>query len=257
MGLKDRIKKLEVEGGELGVLWLGNSGFALKTGDDQVIYLDPYLSNCARRMYGFKRLYPPPIKESEVQVDYLLITHEHGDHLDQDSVPRIMENNESKLIGPEPVIEKSIELGVAEEKLRRVSPGEELSLSSNGLYVMPADHGDLAPKAVGYILEFGGEKLYMTGDTSYDRKTLRRAFDLEPEIVIPPINGKFNNLDPLRAALVARECNAKIAIPSHFWTFAEHGGDPGKFREYVNLVAPNTKPEILALGKPFLYSDND
>jgi len=257
MGLAERIKQLEVKRNELGIFWLGNAGFAFKTGDGQVIYLDPYLSNCARQMYGFKRIYPPPIGAEEVEADYLLITHEHGDHLDRDSVPRIMEKSDTELIGPDPVIEECKEMGVAKNKLRKVSPHEVLNMGGNSLTVMPAEHGELAPKAVGYTLEFGDKKLYVTGDTSYDRRTLRGAFELEPEIVISPINGKFNNLDPIRAALLARECSAEIAIPAHFWTFPEHGGDPGKFKEYVSLLAPETKCEIIALGKYFLYPDKN
>jgi len=256
MGLAKRIKQLEVKRNELGIFWLGNAGFAFKTGDGQVIYLDPYLSDCARQMYGFKRLYPPPISAGEVEAEYLLITHEHGDHLDRDSVPRIMEKRDIELVGPEPVIEKCIELGITKKKLRKVIPGEELNLGDKGLTVMPAEHGELAPEAVGYTLEFGDKKLYVTGDTSYDKKTLERAFELEPEILIAPINGKFNNLDPIRAALLARNCNAEIAVPAHFWTFPEHGGDPGKFKEYISLLAPETKCEVIALGNYFLYSDN-
>ncbi|ADL12481.1 MBL fold metallo-hydrolase [Acetohalobium arabaticum] len=257
MSLQEEIKKLEVSTGNIAIFWLGNAGFVLKSAQGEIIYIDPYLSNCAERLYGFQRIYPSLITEDEVEADYVLISHEHGDHLDVDSIPSIMEQEEIKLIAPQPCIDKCCNLGVNKDKLLQVEEGSEVELNSCKVRVVFADHGDLAPQAVGYMLDFAGTKVYYTGDTAYTPDKMELAFGMEPEVLIAPINGKFNNLNPLEAALVTRDCKVEVVIPSHFWMFAEHNGNPGEFVEYVDYIAPEAESELITLGDYYLYSGNE
>ncbi|MCK8827416.1 MBL fold metallo-hydrolase [Natroniella acetigena] len=254
MDLRDRIKQLDVPEGRLAIFWLGNAGFALKSAQGDIIYLDPYLSDCAQRLYGFKRLYPTPIGADDVEADCVLISHQHGDHFDIDSLPTIMKQDDIKLLGPQPCIEQGLELGISEEKLVEVEEGSKESFTNFEVLTVFADHGDLAPQAVGYILNFGDLKLYYTGDTAYSPDKMKQAFSLQPEILIAPINGKFNNLNSIEAALLARDCRAEVVIPAHFWMFAQHNGSLGKFIEYVDQIAQETDYELITQGDCYLYS---
>ena len=59
--------------------------------------------------------------------------------------------------------------------------------------------------------------------------------------------------DELCTWLLAREADAKVAIPCHFWTFAEHNGDPGRFIEACKEEAPDVKVELMGQGGCYIY----
>ena len=67
------------------------------------------------------------------------------------------------------------------------------------------------------------------------------------------INGQFGNMNPEEAAKLARDAEAKVAIPCHFWTFAEHNGDPGKFIEACRQITPEVKVELIVQGGCYVY----
>ena len=47
--------------GKFIVYWLGGSGFVFKFPSGQIVCIDPYLSDCAERLAGFKRLSSAPL----------------------------------------------------------------------------------------------------------------------------------------------------------------------------------------------------
>ena len=253
MNIQKKILDLKLNENEIAIFWLGNASFAIKTDRGKIIYIDPYLSNYAEKLYGFKRIFPSPIKPPQVKADYILISHEHGDHLDMDSIPQIMKQQGIKLVAPEPCIDKCEEYSIKEDKLIEVNNGDIEEFTGFKLITVFADHGDLAPQAVGYILDFGTSKIYYTGDTAYTPEKMETAFSMKPEIVIPPINGKFNNMDPWEAAMLVRDCKAKIAIPAHFCMFAEHNGNPGEFVKYIKQIN-NTKCKLITMGDYYIYN---
>ena len=59
----------------LTVTWLGQSGLLL-VGGDKIVLVDPWLSPHRERAT------PPPQLEWPNRIDLLLITHGHGDHLE-------------------------------------------------------------------------------------------------------------------------------------------------------------------------------
>ena len=79
-----------VEKDEVAVFFLGQAGFLFKTPSGKLMALDPYLSNCCERFFGFKRLMYKILNPSDLTIDYLLVSHAHYDHFDPDSVPEIM-----------------------------------------------------------------------------------------------------------------------------------------------------------------------
>jgi len=114
---------------------------------------------------------------------------------------------------------------------------------------VPADHGDLCPSAVGFLIRFSGREVYLTGDTAFDENLMAESIKGQPEIVIPCINGAYGNMDESAAAILTGKCRAKTAIPSHFWLFAEHGGSPARFGECLKTHAPATNLLLLTPGR--------
>ena len=57
----DAITKRQIREGIIGIFWLDQAGFAIKTALGRIIAIDPYLSNSCHRLlqnygYGFKRI---------------------------------------------------------------------------------------------------------------------------------------------------------------------------------------------------------
>ena len=240
--------------GNIGITWLGQAGFLIKTPNNEKIIIDPYLSNCCQEGNSFKRVYPSIIYADKLLVDLIIISHEHHDHFDIDSIPLMLSNDNTMLAGPRSVIKECIDLGIDKKKLILLEKEKEVLFGKIKMLAVYADHGRLSPDALGIILYLNNLKLYFTGDTSYRPDKMKKVIDLKPEIIIPPINGKYGNLDSIDAAKLTRDVQAKACIPCHFWTFIEHNGNPQQFLEEVEKYAPECKCNVLTVGKEYIYN---
>ncbi|MCL5671046.1 MAG: MBL fold metallo-hydrolase, partial [Acidobacteria bacterium] len=124
-------------------------------------------------------------------------------------------------------------------------------ISVQGVY---ADHGELAPDAIGVALDFKGVKVYHTGDTAFRPEEFGPAIKFQPDVLIPCINGRYGNMDATEAARLAAMANPRTVIASHFWMFVEHNGDPGRFLEACSQLAPGVQALVMKPGEEFLFS---
>jgi len=230
--------------GKAIIYWLGGSGFVFQFSGDEIICVDPYLSDSVERLFGFRRLSLAPIKAGELVFDLLFLTHDHADHLDIDSFDTIVKTNPGCRILTPRSCAGFLETKKAAYEL--ISPGTLSQMGNVSLKTVAADHGELCPDALGFIISFAGRSLYFTGDTAFNENLMAEAIDARPEIVIPCINGAYGNMNEKDAATLVGKCQAKTAVPSHFWFFAEHGeGCPAKFRDL--LKSGTTKTEVILL----------
>jgi L-ascorbate 6-phosphate lactonase len=237
------IRKDVVPHGKILVYWLGGYGFMLKFPNGQIVCIDPYLSDCVERIAGFRRLSLAPLSAEEVQTDIYMITHDHPDHLDVDSFDTIVNENPSCDIVAGKSCETFLKTKSMPYKLAQI--GDTVKYKDIIVTVIAADHGEYCPEAI----EFKERSIYFTGDTCLNERLLASAIKRKPEILIPCINPLFGNLGEMGAAQLVKKCESKIAIPSHFGLFAEHGGDPGLFRENVTAISPTTKVVLLTPGR--------
>jgi L-ascorbate 6-phosphate lactonase len=254
INLAQMIEKTEVPAGSLSIFWLGQAGFVFKTSRKKVIYIDPYLSDAAERLYNFKRIMVSPIDAENVVADLVISTHDHIDHFDTESISKIAEKKNTAFAGPATCISKCKDMKIADDRIFLLDEKTELNFDSFNIFGVPAFHGELAPDAIGVVLDFDGIKVYHAGDTAYMPELMERAIKLKPDILIPPINGKFGNLNADEAARLAHDTGVKIVIPSHFWLFIEHNGDPGAFVEACQKFAPKVQPVIMSQGEQYIYT---
>ncbi len=99
----------------------------------------------------------------------------------------------------------------------------------------------------------GEIRVWQVGDSAYRPEIWADVFELGVDVIVPPINGAFGNLDGVEAARLARDARARVAIPCHFWTFPLHHGDPMQFLEACQQHAPAVRPVLLAPGECFVY----
>ncbi|HBE78465.1 MAG TPA: hypothetical protein DDW65_11925 [Firmicutes bacterium] len=241
---------------EIALFWLGQAGFVIKDSDEKVIVVDPYLSDCVERIWGYKRLMMPVISPNDLKADIIIATHHHEDHLDIDAIPILMSNSKTQLFGSKTAVKICQEIKIEPQRLQALSPGDVRTIDDVEIHAVYADHGEMAPDAIGFILTVKGIRIYFTGDTAYRPLEMECAMKSNPDILIFPINGAFGNLNAEEAAKLASQVKARITIPSHFWTFAEHFGDPYEFEAKMKEYSPDCQRVILCQGEEFRYVRN-
>jgi L-ascorbate 6-phosphate lactonase len=251
--LADEIRSAVVAEGSVCMWWLGQAGFAFKTHDGKVIFLDPYLSDAAERLFGFKRLSLTPIIAEEVQCDFVVMTHEHADHLDPDAVPIIAKNNpQCRFVAPAGCDEGLTAAGVSPERRIRLEANRSFDLGSVTIHTAPADHGDISATALTLLMDFSGIRIMASGDTSLRTILWQPLLQRKPDVILPCINGVFGNMNHIDAARLIEVAKPRYAIPCHFWTFAEQGGgDPAGFIYACRQFCPEVKAILLRPAEAF------
>jgi len=256
--LTKRIQETRVASGSVAIFWLGQAGFAFKTPTGKVIFTDPYMTDYVQRVlpeYGlaFKRIMPKLIEAEEADADYIVSTHSHQDHLDADALPVLLTNPRIHFFGSPDCREYYIKAGVPESRFTIFHKGESFDLGGFSLTGVYADHGELAPDALGVLFNFNGIKIWQVGDTAYRPEMWQDLFKMGIDILLPPINGAFGNLNGVEAAKLAHDAHVKLVIPCHYWMFAQHLGSPLEFLDACKQYAPEVTPLMLTQGEGFDY----
>ena len=132
--------------GKIGIYWLGGAGLVIRFDNGIALCIDPYLSDAAERLFGFKRLVRAPITDDQLCCDVLLISHEHGDHLDIDSFDAVAATNPSmKVFAP-----KSCNDFLRDHfaGYTQIHAGWRGATDKIGIHAIQADHGELSPDAL-------------------------------------------------------------------------------------------------------------
>ena len=227
--------KLGIEGKimsqEVFITFAGQAGFILENETGYKIGVDLYLSNCCERFFGFKRLMPYIFKPEELRLDLLIATHAHYDHFDIDSVPILLKGKKIEMVAAYDVENEMKKLGLEDKKVNYLKIGDVYENEYVKIQAVACDHGELAPDALGLIVEIAGKRIYITGDTAYREEYFKNPLFKGIDVLILPINGAFGNLNETEAVKAVRNIQPKLSIPCHFWNFAEHGGNPLLFVE--------------------------
>jgi len=252
--LANFIAHTPVQTEEIALFSLAQAGFCLTTAAGTRVIIDPYLSDCCATMFGFKRMIPAPLTPEEVQADLFLATHAHADHLDPEALPVYTRRTSTIFVAAADCREALSTAGVPNERMHILATGDGCTVRDINVHATYADHGDLAPQAIGLLLTVNGITIYHTGDTGYAPAPILASLHSSVDIMIAPINGQFGNLDARQACLLAAQVRPRLLIAAHFWMFIEHGGDPAIFRSEAEVLLPTTPALVLAPGERVLFS---
>ncbi|MEV4148035.1 MBL fold metallo-hydrolase [Amycolatopsis sp. NPDC049691] len=207
--------------------FLGHSTVRLELAG-RVVLTDPVLT---ARVGGLVRVVPPPPPAAYADVDLVLLSHLHGDHLHLPSL---------KLLGRDTriVVPRGAGAWLAGKGFRNVeeiAPGETVSEGALEITATEAvhsghrwgprlTHGPQSP-AIGHLVEGDGTTVYNAGDTDL----FAGMADYGPvDVALLPVWGWGPNLgrghlDPARAAKAAGIVQARAAVPVHWGTLAVPG----------------------------------
>ncbi len=247
---------------ELALWWMGQAGFLIKTRHGTRILIDPYFSDYVNRKFReeqgqvYKRMTPMWVDPVDIRPDIFLGSHEHEDHLDIDSLDRIL-TDETRAFINSASIEVLQNNGFSSDRFTVMKKGEELDFGEFHLTVIDSNHGDGCQEALGFYLDFGFTSVYFAGDTCLDPVRLSAAIERRPEVALLPINGAYGNLNAIEAARLAALLRAKSCIPCHFWTFPEHDtpqGSPIVALRIFPEEAPGCRLVLATPGEMLLVS---
>lgn len=237
--------------------WLGQAGYLIRTGA-VTIAIDPYLSDSAATgLPQFSRLYPPPFKADELKADIYIVTHTHADHLDPQTLQAYAHKDTTRFVAPRLACQQLAELGIPVRNISRVDVGESWAddtVRVSGVFALPTGVDVL--DTTGYHLEFAnGRTFYHTSDTQYHPLVVAAA-PQQPEVMVVPINGKWNNTNAEQAADFAAQIRAVRVIPNHYDMMALNAENPEVFRWFCEQMGLKDACMVATVLQPIRWNGN-
>ena len=221
------------------ITWLGQAGLLFEA-DGKKILVDPYLSDNVKNFEpkNYRRV---PVDEAflKIKPDVIVITHNHLDHLDKETLKYYLTKDAECLV---------LAPNGGWQELRKFGGNSNYILFNNGttwtegnviFRAVKAEHSD--PYSIGVIISAEDKNYYITGDTLYSEQVFDSLPDMEFEAVFLPINGVGNNMNMTDAARFAKKTHAMTVVPLHFGMFDSL--DPKDF-PCRNKVIPEIWEEI-------------
>lgn len=205
------------------ITWLGQAGLMFET-EGKTVLVDPYLSDSVALLNPKNhRRFPVDDRFLKIKPDIIICTHNHGDHLDKETLKHYFTNESEMLVfGPNGSWQELRKFG-GDSNYILFQQGTEWNEGGIRLRAVAAEHSD--PDAIGVLLSAEEKTYYITGDTLYSERVFQSLPDENLDAVFLPINGKGNNMNAADAARFAARCGAKHAVPMHFGLFDELTSD--------------------------------
>jgi L-ascorbate metabolism protein UlaG (beta-lactamase superfamily) len=238
-----------------GITWLGHSTVLIEAENTRLL-TDPVLRS---RVAHLRRIVPPPSDPKLEQLDAVLISHAHRDHLDLPSLDRLPSS--CPLFAPRHRVSM---LRRRRLNARPLRVGERVQVNELAVLATQARHRGRrhpfsgAGETLAYLVE-GRASVYFAGDTDVFEEMSELAGRIT--VALLPIWGWGarigpGHMDPERAARAAALLEPIVAVPIHWGTFASPRAswvaDPNApvraFTRHARRLAPQVAVEVLAPG---------
>jgi L-ascorbate 6-phosphate lactonase len=249
---------------EVELIWLGQAGYRVRVGATRVL-IDPFLSEHEARLFP-----PPDLTEIGGPIDWVLVTHEHLDHLDISFLERlVLHFPDVRLVIPEPIADQLGDV-IEASHVMAVQPEDIVELDGElRVEVVAAYHGrevadgytdgshiDGRVRFVGYILRTPAISIYHSGDTIVTDALLATLQSKSLDVALLPINGRdyfreeaglVGNMNYREAVELALRSGVRILVPMHWDLFAGNTERPGAA---VDVLAAQGAPmHVLNLAR--------
>lgn len=243
------------------IAWFGHSSYLLRAGGKNFL-VDPVFSGNAAPFSFMVKAFPGANiygVDDMPEIDYLVITHDHYDHLDYHTIRRI--HSKVKHICCSLGVGIHLQYwGIAESKITELDWWQEADLSGGiKLIATPARHFSGRGLKRGqslwssFVLLTPGFKYYLGGDSGYDKHFREIGDKYGPFDLAILESGQYNAMWPLihmmpeETVQAAVDLKAKLLLPVHWGKF-KLGMHP--WYEPVQRVAAKAKVLGMAILTP-------
>ena len=299
--LNEEIENATVEPGTFSMWWLGCTGIWLKT-EKANITVDFWCGNGKRtqktrymkdnhqmaNMCGARLIQPnlravPMVLDpfAVTDVDAVLSTHYHADHIDKHYAAAVMQNikKEVPFIGPKRSVELWVKWGVPENRCVVVKPGDVVTVGDIEIVVLDSfdrtclvtapPQGplegicptDMDEKAVNYLFKTSGGNLYHSGDSHYSNYYAKHGNDHKIDVALGSygenprgLTDKMTSVDILR---MAESLNTSVIIPFHYDIWTNMLADPAEILALYEMrkykLQYKFEPFIWQVGGKYTY----
>jgi len=200
------------------IRWYGHDTFTLS--NNITICIDPFkLTN-------------------SISADLVLISHNHFDHLSEDDLSKVVNEN-TTIIAANECLSQLSKLNCKETI--GISPNEEKIIGGVKIRAVRAYNLDkinpdtekpFHPREdnkVGFIVTINGISIYHTGDSD----VIPEMDDLQPDVLLVPVSGTYV-MTASEAVTAVGKIKPKLAIPMHYGTIVGSEDDAKEFKTQVN-----------------------
>ncbi len=265
--LSEEIERSALSPGRLLVWWLGQSGFVIKS-ESATLVIDPYLSESLTEKYRqterpHVRMTECPLSGDQLRsVDLVLSSHKHTDHMDKETLSRILGANPgAELVVPEALVHHAEKLGLPLKQIVGLDAGGVLESAGFSVRAIPSAHEGLDTDDagrflyLGFVVEVDGFRLYHSGDTViYDG--LSQEIGTEPfDLFFLPINGRdpkrgvAGNMNAAEGVALSNRLHPRFLVPHHYDMFTFNTVPIREFEVAARELSDRTIPKILSCGE--------
>jgi len=198
------LQKLEEDvfptpGGDLRIFFVGHGSLYLTFGE-KAVHVDPVGSEG-----DYARL---------PKADLILVTHEHGDHLDPEAIGDLRKAGTQVVVSPACVGKLKDAIVMKNGERRTIQGFEVEAVPAYNIVHKRPDGNPFHPKGQGngYVLTVGHKRIYIAGDTE---PVPEMAALKDIDIAFLPMNLPYT-MSPEMTAEAARTIRPKILYPYHF-----------------------------------------
>lgn len=210
------------------VLWMGHSSYFIQI-DGLRILVDPVFSDYASPVpntntaFSGSNIYNA---EDIPEIDFLLITHDHWDHLDYSSIDALRDKID-KVVTPLGVGSYFTQWGFAEDKIFEGDWNSQFVFDNLTIHILPAQHfsGRLLDRNRtlwgSFALITAKKRIYLGGDSGYNShyKEIGQQFGSFDLAILEcgQYDPAWSNIHmmPEQTAQAAVDLNAAALLPSH------------------------------------------
>ena len=230
---KTDLQKLDP--GQDVVVWLGHSSYYMQLGGYKIL-IDPVLSDYGSPIFLVNKAFAGSsvytAADFPQQIDVLVMSHDHWDHLDYDAI-KALQPRIKNIVCPLGVGEYFEEWGFAPEQLHEEDWNTEVKLAPDlSVHVLPAQHfsGRLLKRNqtewAGFAFITSCRQVFYSGDGGYGKHfaAIGQQFGGFDLAILE--DGQYNknwpriHMLPEQVAQAALDVKAKTVLPAHNGKFA-------------------------------------
>ena len=225
---------LALDKGRDVVIWLGHSSYFIQFGGKRIL-IDPVFSSSAapvsfvNKAFAGTNLYTA---EDMPEIDYLLISHDHWDHLDYPTIIAMKPKIKNVICGLG-VGSYFEQWGFEEKLIHEADWFTALEMGNDFvIHVLPARHFSgrlLSPNKTlwtAFAMETQNRRIFYSGDGGYGSHFKKIGEMLKDFDLVIMENGQYDkrwpyiHMMPEEVAQATEELNAKALLPGHAGKFA-------------------------------------